>query len=66
MELSEEEKVNVIDCVGMDGKNHYKVSWSDKTLCGHKVYKNGEVKNQRGWRYGCWECDGILFKNGLG
>lgn len=49
------EKYNLIDCLGVDGINHIKISWKNETLCGMRVYKNDFQFKY----YSCGTCDAI-------
>ncbi len=48
----------IIACEGMDGKNHFKVSWEEKALCGMKMQKSGFQNN----KFTCSHCDGAMDK----
>jgi len=52
--LKEEEALNVFDCVTND-RNHLRISWEDKTLCGIPIKKT----SQRFAKFSCYECDSV-------
>lgn len=53
--MNKSESLNIVDCLGVDGKNHKKVSWQPKALCGMKIARHGFNNNL----FSCWGCDGI-------
>jgi len=55
-DLSMIESMNIIDCIGVDGKRHRCVSWKDKTLCGKGIIKKGDNDNYDKYPYTCYEC----------
>lgn len=52
-DLTEEQKANIIECIGVDDKRHVCVAWEDTTLCGVNIKKKGDDKLHR---YSCFYC----------
>ena len=57
--MKNEERKNIVSCLGEDRKNHLKINWKDTTLCGTKSLKFGFDPNY----YSCGECDYFEIDN---
>lgn len=60
--LTEEETLNLIDCIGSDKRQHKMVAWENKCLCGvpirHKRTRSPDNKTLN-YECSCYECDCI-------
>jgi hypothetical protein len=58
--LTNEESLNLIDCVGVDNKRHQMISWEDKCLCGMAIkHKRAITNGKMNFDCNCYECDSI-------
>ena len=55
--ITKEEAMNVINCIGVDNNRHKCISWKDETLCGKPILKKGDNENYTKYPYHCFECD---------
>lgn len=52
--------LNLMECVGVDNRRHFCISFHETTLCGKgiKSKKDRCTRYGGGWKYDCPECDG--------
>lgn len=55
---SNEEVVDHLECVGVDGKMHWCIPWSDKTNCGIAIQRKTLTQVDFNLRFWCISCTG--------